>query len=101
MTIFLVLRQRVFDFHRRTDSGQGEESSSRFTMETNATMGMWHWPDKSFVKSIGRREFAPVRHRITSVRLALAATLFLFAVNCKVPMRGWSTRFADVGLNGH
>jgi hypothetical protein len=101
MAILLILRQRACDFHRRADSSQGEKSSSRFAMEANAAMRMRHGPHKTFVESIGRRELTPVRHRVTSVRLALPSALFLFAVNREVTMRGWSTRFAHVSLNSH
>src|SRR6266487_1670987 len=88
VAIFLVLGKRACDFHRCADPGQGEESSSGLTMETNAAMGMGHGPDKPFVKPIGGREFAPVSHWITSVRLALSAALLLFAVNREVAVRG-------------
>src|SRR4030095_4760168 len=68
-------------------------------METNTAMGMRHRPDKPFVKTVGRSEFAPVSHRIASVGLALPAALFLFAVNREVAVRGWRARLAHVSLN--
>jgi len=70
-------------------------------METNAAMGMRHGPDKSFMKSVGRRELTPVRHRITSVRLARPPALFLFAVNREVAVWGWGARLAHVSLSSH
>src|SRR4029453_5307560 len=93
---FLILGQGACDLHRSADPGQGEESSSRFFMETNAAVGMRHRPDKPFVKSIGRREFAPVSHRIPPVRLARPAALFLFAVNREVAVWSWGARLAHV-----
>ena len=88
VAIFLVLGKRACDYHRRADPGQGEEPSSRFLMETNAAVGMRHRPDKPLVKSLGWREFAPVSHRITSVRLASPTALLLFAVNREVALWG-------------
>src|SRR5262249_30236879 len=99
--IFVILGKRACDFHWRTNLDQGEKSSSRFAMETNAAMGMRHRPDESFVKSVGRSELAPVSHRITSVRLARPAAIFLLAVNREVAVRGRRTRPAHVSLNSH
>src|SRR5262245_26152136 len=101
LAIFRIFRKRACDFHRCPDPNQREESSSRLAVETNAAMSVRHGPDKSFVKSIGRRELAPVSHRITSIRFALPSALFLFAVNREVAMRGWATRLADVSLSSH
>src|SRR4029453_4380942 len=70
-------------------------------MGTNTAMGMRPGPDKPFVKSIRRSKLTPVSHRITSVRLALPAALFLFVVNREVAMRRWGARPPHISLNSH
>src|SRR5438067_10252302 len=72
---FLVLRERVRDMNRRADSGQREEAGCGFTVKPDTAVRMRRGMDKAFMESIGRLELAPIRHRITPVRLAGAATM--------------------------
>src|SRR5438046_5469716 len=53
------------------------------------------------MKSISRREFTPIGHRITGIRLADATSGFVLTDNREVP--GWSRGAtpADVRLRGH
>ena len=49
---------------------QRKEAGRRFTMQADAAVRARDRMDKSFVEPIGGFELAPVRHRITRIRLA-------------------------------
>ena len=77
------------------------KASRRFAMHPNASVRSRSRPDKPFMKSVGWREFAPISHRITGVRLAHAAFGLVLVDNCK--MSGWRFGSAtpDIGLRRH
>src|SRR5207302_11223472 len=57
--------------------------------------------NEAFVESIRRLELTPVSHRITPVRLAGAAAVFLFIVDGVIARRSRGPGFPDVALDSH
>src|SRR5438105_12876804 len=66
----LILWLRLGDRYRRSFVNKREKFWSRIRMKAQTTMGVWDGPDGSLVKTVGRLEFHPIRHRITDVVIA-------------------------------
>src|SRR5205814_9819513 len=87
--------------HLRPDPRQREKSGSGFPVQPNAAMRVRHRMNKAFMESVGRLEFTPIGHRITAVRLAGAAAMFLLVINRKIARWSRVAGFADVALDRH
>src|ERR1035441_6041349 len=102
---------------RNMPYSSGTPPSRGFPRQAQATVGVWIRMNETLMKSISRRELAPVAHRITDVASRAAAggrnhpialntesvrarALVLdLAVNFEAAVRSWFIRLAD--SSGH
>src|SRR5439155_17315925 len=97
----LIFRQRRFNVDRGADLDQSEQSSRRLAMQPNTAVGVSHWPNESFVEAVCRLEFAPIGHRIATIRLGRPPTVLLLVINREVTSWSLGPRLTHVTLNRH